>query len=585
MFDIAKNEIRTRWAEEVSSDIPLPKYPRPQLKREKWKNLNGLWDFKIVDKSKMEVQNYTGKILVPFPIESALSRVTQKLKPKQRLWYHRTFELPSSWKDYHIIIHFGAVDWETIVWINGKRIGRHRGGYTPFSFDISEYIRFSKQNEIIVAVWDPTNKTNVIRGKQTLRPWGIKYTAVSGIWQTVWLEPVSKTHIKSIKARPDIDNENILLQLNVLNQKSNEELKCTILNTGKHVIENTLPLRDQYEFEIPDPRLWSPEDPFLYDLILEVTRKGDIIDKISSYFGMRKISLSKVTKDKRKILLNNEPIFQYGPLDQGYWPDGLYTAPTDEALKYDIKIAKELGFNMIRKHVKMEPARWYYHCDKLGMLVWQDMPNGGKMGILTLLFNILRKNKQYDHSLKQHQKDQFYQELREMITSLYNHPSIVMWVPFNEGWGQFDTEEAVEFVKGLDSSRLINNASGWFDHGIGDICDCHKYVGPAMPDNIQNRAPLCGEFGGLGLKVEDHIWKKRFRFVYEKLDNKKDLTNNYSELISKLKMLKEEGLQAGVYTQLTDIEGEVNGLLTYDRKILKIDKEVLRNLNLSLYNH
>jgi hypothetical protein len=300
---------------------------------------------------------------------------------------------------------------------------------------------------------------------------------------------------------------------------------------------------------------------------------------------MRKISLGKNTTDGREIFLNNEPIFQYGPLDQGYWPDGLYTAPTDEALRYDIKVAKELGFNMIRKHVKVEPARWYYHCDKLGVLVWQDMPNGGKMGILTMFLNLLRKNKQYDHSLKRHQKDQFYQELREMITSLYNHPSIVMWVPFNEGWGQFDTEEAVEFVKELDSSRLINNASGWFDHGIGDICDCHKYVGPAMPDNIQNRAPVCGEFGGLGLKVEDHIWKKRFRFVYEKLDNKKELTNNYSELISKLKMLKEEGLQAGVYTQLTDLEGEINGLLTYDRKILKIDKEVLRNLNLSLYNH
>ncbi|TFF98972.1 MAG: hypothetical protein EU541_06120, partial [Promethearchaeota archaeon] len=504
------------------------------------------------------------------------------LKPKERLWYRRVLELPSSWEDNHILLHFGAVDWEATVWVNGERMGQHRGGYTPFSFDITDYIYFSEENEIIVAVWDPTNKKNVIRGKQTLRPWFIKYTAVSGIWQSVWLEPVPETYIESMKLMPDIDNSKIQFQLSIQKPNPKDELKCTISDNGINIVEEVAPIKQNYEFKIPNQKLWSPKTPFLYDLTLEIIRDKRTLDLASSYFGMRKIALENVGSGKKKILLNNDEIFQFGPLDQGYWPDGLYTAPTDEALKYDIQISKELGFNMIRKHVKVEPARWYYHCDKLGMLVWQDMPNGGKMGILSIFLDLLRKDKQHEHKLKKYQKDQFYQELKEMISLLYNHPSIIEWIPFNEGWGQFDTEKVVKFVKKLDSSRLINSASGWFDHGVGDICDCHEYVGPAMPKGINGRAPVCGEFGGLGLEIKDHIWEKKFKFVYQKLENAEELTRSYSELISELKMLKKNGLTAGVYTQLTDVEGEINGLLTYDREIIKINKNVLRDLNTSI---
>jgi len=585
MWNIIDDQIITRWAKDVSPESPLPKYPRPHLRREKWKSLNGLWDFVVVDKDKIQVNKFSGNILVPFPIESALSGIAQKLKPTQRLWYRRSFEVPSSWEDNRIILHFGAVDWEANVWINGHQIGRHRGGYSPFSFDITEHLDFSESNEIKIAVWDPTNKTKVIRGKQTLRPFSIKYTAVSGIWQTVWLEPVPKTYIQSIRLRPDIDNDSLQLQLKVQNPLKEDQYNFIIIDEGAKIVEKTLPFKAPFEFAVPDPKLWSPESPFLYDLLIKIIRNGNIVDKISSYFGMRKVSLSPEMNGKRQILLNNNSLFQYGPLDQGYWPDGLYTAPTDEALKYDIEIAKELGFNMIRKHVKVEPARWYYHCDKLGMLVWQDMPNGGKLGLFTMFLNLLRKDKQFEYSLDQYQKDQFYQELEEMITSLYNHPSIVMWIPFNEGWGQFETKKVVNFIETLDSSRLINNASGWFDHGVGDVCDCHKYVGPAMPEGIQNRALVCGEFGGLGLKIEGHIWKKWVRFVYEKLDNADELTDHYSKLISILKELQNKGLSGAVYTQITDIEGETNGLLTYDRDILKINKKILRKLNLILHNY
>ncbi|MGV9171231.1 MAG: glycoside hydrolase family 2 protein [Promethearchaeia archaeon] len=582
MWNPVKDQILTRWADKVSPESPHSKYPRPQLKRGEWKNLNGLWDYIIEKKGKNMPKCFDKQILVPFPIESALSGVAKKLKPRKKLWYRRMFQIPEKWNDKQIILHFGAIDWEGTVWINGTRVGRHRGGYTPFSFNISKYINYSEENELIVAVWDPTNKTGVIRGKQTLRPWGIKYTSISGIWQTVWLEPVSDTYIHSVKLTPDIDKEFIELKLEISNPNSKDTYKFIILEDGTPLKEKNMKFREKFRLDIPDPKLWRPSNPYLYDLKIHLIRSDEIIDEVFTYFGMRKICLSKNGK-KRRILLNNEEIFQYGALDQGYWPDGLYTAPTDEALKYDIKIAKELGFNMIRKHVKVEPARWYYHCDRLGMLVWQDMPNGGKLGILALIKGFLKQNENYSHNLKEYEKKQYYQELQEMINTLYNHPSIIMWVPFNEGWGQFDTKEVVDFTEELDETRLINNASGWFDHEIGDICDRHKYVGPAMPKNIKGRAPVCGEFGGLGLKVEDHMWNKRFKFVYDKLSRSEELIERYAELIVKLKALKQDGLTAGVYTQLTDVEGEINGLLSYDRDIIKIEKEKLQEINKSVY--
>ncbi|MFO8019205.1 MAG: glycoside hydrolase family 2 TIM barrel-domain containing protein [Promethearchaeia archaeon] len=582
MGTLIEDQIITRWAHKVSPDSCLPKYPRPQLKRNEWKNLNGTWTYAIKKKGKSRPKHFSKEILVPFPIESALSGVAKKLNPRKKLWYKRTFVIPKDWKSKQIILHFGAVDWEATAWVNGKQVGRHRGGYTPFSFNISKYITYSGENELVVGVWDPTNKTGVVRGKQTLRPWGIKYTSVSGIWQTVWLEPVFSTHIESIQLFPDIDQKSIELKLNVKNPKQDDTCRVTISDDETQIIEEIIALKEKYEFSIVNPKLWSPQHPHLYDLKIHLIRSGEIIDEVSSYFGMRKIQLSSNKDEKRQISLNNKNIFQFGVLDQGYWPDGLYTAPTDEALKYDIEIAKELGFNMIRKHVKVEPARWYYHCDQLGMLVWQDMPNGGGLGTLSFLKGFLKRNKKYNHNLKEYHKKQFYQELREMINALFNHPSIIMWVPFNEGWGQFETKSVVNYTRDLDHTRLLNNASGWFDHEIGDISDCHEYVGPAMPNKIKGRAPVCGEFGGLGLKINNHLWKKRIKFVYDKLSNSEELTQKYAELITKLKDFKQRGLTAGVYTQLTDVEGEINGLLTYDREIIKIKKEKLQEINKSV---
>jgi beta-galactosidase/beta-glucuronidase len=581
-----KDQIMTRWANEIDPENPLPKYPRPQLKRKEWLNLNGLWDYTIQPKNVKFVENFKGKILVPFPVESALSGVKRNLKPEQKLWYHRKFAIPKSWKRKKILLHFGAVDWETTIWINEKQVGTHKGGYTPFHFEISDFLNGSGENELIVSVWDPTNKGHQEHGKQSLKPKIILYTAVSGIWQTVWLEPVSNTYIKSVEMIPNIDNETLSLSVNVNDPHQEDIIHTIILERNNQIITNQETIERDILIEIPNPKLWSPESPYLYSIIVEIKRNDTIIDKIESYFGMRKISLSKEKGGIRRLELNNKPLFQYGTLDQGYWPDGLYTAPNDEALRYDIEITKELGFNMIRKHVKVEPARWYYHCDKLGILVWQDMPNGGKMGLLHLLLNILRsKKKKRDTKRNETEKKQFYIEFEGMIYNLYNHPSIIVWVIFNENWGQFDTKKVVNFVRELDSSRLIDEASGWVDYGVGDIADRHKYVGPAMPRTIKNRVAVCGEFGGLGLKIKNNIWQKRIKFDYKTFENSNDLFEFYSILINKLKDLKNNGLSGAIYTQITDVEGEINGLLTYDREVIKMNKNELRELNLSLYRN
>ncbi|MHA1336726.1 MAG: glycoside hydrolase family 2 protein [Promethearchaeota archaeon] len=577
-----EDHLLTRWAKKVNPEQPLPEFPRPQLMREDWINLNGFWDYLISSKKIRRIDSYDGKILVPFPIESILSGVKRKLKPNQILWYHKEFDIPLSWKNKNILIHFGAVDWEAEIQLNGKIIGNHKGGYTPFSFNITDYITFEKSNELIVKVSDPTDKKGIARGKQTLRPYGIKYTSVSGIWQTVWLEAVNKTYISKIKTIPDIDNSVLKLNLEIENVKRSDKIVIQVFDRNNQILEITSQPLKEININIEHVKLWNPENPHLYDLKIDIIREGEILDSIKSYFGMRKISLGKEKNGVRQILLNNEPIFQYGVLDQGYWPDGLYTPPTDEALRYDVEIIKKLGFNTVRKHVKVELARWYYYCDKLGLIVWQDMPNGGSMGFFKMMLGFLKRKKAYDHKRKEADKQQFLNELREMIEVLYNHPSIVMWVPFNEGWGQFETKKVVNYVKNLDPSRLVNEASGWFNHGSGDICDCHEYVGPAMPKNINNRAAVCGEFGGLGLKITGHMWKKKFKFVYKSFSNSKKLLEGYSKIINKLEKLKEQGLSAAIYTQLTDVEGEVNGLLTYDREIIKMDESELKKLNQSI---
>jgi beta-galactosidase/beta-glucuronidase len=581
------DQILTRWAKDVDPKLPLPEYPRPQFERKEWFNLNGLWDYAICPKDVFEVKDFDGKILVPFPIESALSGVGKKLHPNETLWYHRKFQILDNWKGKKIILHFGAVDWESRIWINKNKIGDHKGGYTPFEFDISDSLN-DGENEITISVWDPTDKGKQERGKQSLNPKNIFYTAVSGIWQTVWLEPVPKTYLERIYIKTDIDNGTVSIQSVVKNPESNDYLEAEIINDKNQDSFGKCEVNQEINIKIRSPKLWSPDDPFLYSIKLLIKRGNETLDEVSSYFGMRKVTLSDGEKGIVRIKFNNEKFFQFGTLDQGYWPDGLYTAPTDEALKYDIHITKELGFNMIRKHVKVEPARWYYHCDKLGILVWQDMPNGGFISPILEPLNA----KEYKEIIKKtgrntEEKQNYYNELSSMIKSLYNFPSIIVWVPFNEGWGQFETEEVTKRVKQQDPFRLVDSASGWYDYSytLGDIYDMHRYPNPLLPDiNKANlRALVVGEFGGLGLEVESHMWITTEKFFYRNFEDSSKLTKRYERLIRKVNSLREDGLSAAIYTQITDVEGENNGLLTYDRDVIKIDQKKLRDLNLSTY--
>jgi len=577
-----KDQLLTRWVNDIDPNQPLPEYPRPQLERDEWLNLNGFWDYKISPKDTTEVASYDGRILVPYPIESALSGVGKKLKPTQKLWYHRTFILPDNWKGKKVLLHFGAVDWETNIWINGKKIGKHKGGYTPFEFDISNSLNDGK-NEISISVLDPTNQGKQEHGKQSLKPKIIFYTAVSGIWQTVWLEPVPKTYIRNFFLTPDIDNESITIETTVVSPEDNDKLEIIIYDENfQELLSHISKIDEKVRINIKSPHLWSPHDPYLYKILLRIKRSNKSLDEIDSYFGMRKITLSKGLDGIFRIELNNKFLFQYGTLDQGYWPDGIYTAPTDDALKHDIQITKQLGFNMIRKHVKVEPARWYYHCDKMGILVWQDMPNGGVTDITNQPINM----NEYQTKREEPDKLNYYKELEAVIRNLYNFTSIIVWVPFNEGWGQFDTERVTETIKKLDPSRLIDSASGWYDFGVGDIYDIHRYPNPLMPDvdKAKSRALVVGEFGGLGLEVENHMWNTSEKFVYRSFSDSTKLTKRYARLIKKLKTLIENGLSAAIYTQITDVEGEVNGLLTYDRKEIKINRNNLRELNMSLFD-
>lgn len=575
-------QIMTKWAEDINPEIPLPEYPRPQYVREDWLNLNGLWDFAIRKKKVKEVSKFDGKILVPFPLESALSGVKKKLKRSQRLWYRHYFTIPESWKRKDLLLHFGAVDWETEVWVNGNLIGFHTGGYNPFSFEISSFLNEGLPNELRLAVYDPTNWSMHERGKQTLTPNTAFYTAVSGIWQTVWLEPVNKTRFDSLRMVPDIDKKTLNISFSGVNILNNDKISISVKSKNKEITSYDGKYQETIELKIPRQKLWSPDSPHLYDITFTLKRGNIEFDNVRSYFGMRKISLIKDKKGIPRLALNNEQLFHFGPLDQGYWPDGLYTAPTDEALLYDIQFTKDLGFNMIRKHLKVEPARWYYHCDKLGVLTWQDMPSGGsiKAGIVGMFLGKI--NIKIGRLFKSNRAC-FYNELEEMIENLMNHPSVVVWMPFNESWGQFQTKEVTEFIRSLDSSRLINSASGWVDKKVGDIKDIHVYPGPKMPKIEENRVAVLGEFGGLGFSVEDHIWKTRIYWSYKKYKTKKGLFSKYTDLIKKTKVLVKQGLSAAVYTQTTDIEGEINGFITYDRKVIKMPMNKITTLNKSLY--
>lgn len=557
----ANGPLKTRWAGEVSPENALPEYPRPQMARKDWLNLNGLWDLAITSKEAARA-TFQDRILVPFPVESALSGVMRPVSENERIWYRRTFELPAKWQGQRILLHFGAVDYEAIVLVNGREVGRHRGGYDAFSFDITDAVKPIGDNELIVTAWDPTDAHTQPRGKQIRKPHGIWYTPTSGIWQTVWLEPVNAAHITDLKITPDVDASAVTVQAITPPLLGVCTLEMTIHDRGKVVYTASATGGGQIKMPVRKARLWSPEDPHLYSLTVRLKIGRRTVDQVESYFGMRKISLGKDDKGFTRLLLNNKPCFQFGPLDQGFWPDGLYTAPTDAALRYDIEMTRKLGFNMARKHVKIEPERWYYWCDKLGLLVWQDMPSGDKyIG-----------HNDPDITRTPESAAAFEQELTAMIQGLKNHPCIVMWVPYNEGWGQWDTARIVEMVRKLDPTRLVNNTSGWSDRGVGDVNDMHKYPGPGSPEPEANRAAVLGEFGGLGLPIRGHTWQNEKNWGYRSFTDPETLTTAYIDLIEKLfPLIDEKGLSAAVYTQTTDVEIEVNGLMTYDRAVVKMD--------------
>jgi hypothetical protein len=578
----AAGPLLTRWAHDVTPQNVLPEYPRPQLVRQDWHNLNGLWDYAIVDRASARPTQWAGQILVPFPVESALSGVMQSVGPEKRLWYRRTVEVPAAWKTKRLRLHFGAVDWQTTVWVNGTEVGSHTGGYDAFDFDITSALRPGGDQEIVVAVWDPTDAGFQPRGKQVRKPNGIWYTPTTGIWQTTWLEPVEASHVSGLRVTPEVDQSAVTIQTTVEAASEGEvEVQVEVLD-GRDVVQSgkiaTRAGREtvspRISLKIPAPKLWSPDSPFLYDLRVTLRHDGRQVDEVRSYFGLRKTSLVKDAQGILRLGLNNQPLFQFGPLDQGFWPDGLYTAPTDEALRYDIEVTKQLGFNMARKHVKIEPARWYYWCDKLGLLVWQDMPSGDKyIG-----------GRDPDITRTPESARNFETELKALIDGFYHHPSIVMWVPYNEGWGQWDTCRIVDLIKQWDPTRLVINASGWTDRKCGDVLDIHSYPGPAVPRLEANRAVVLGEFGGLGLPVKGHTWQDERNWGYRSFKTADDLTEAYLGLIRKLHpMTGERGLAAAVYTQTTDVEIEVNGLMTYDRALIKMDAALIADANRAVY--
>lgn len=594
-------KIMSRWAKEVTPDNVWQEYPRPQFERSTWKNLNGMWDYVILKPNQPKPKSYEGKILVPFSFESALSGVGRSITPEDKMWYRKKFIIPSEWKGKRILLNFEAVDHDTNVWVNDIFVGSHKGGFDRFSFDITTFLNVRGNQTIEVSVKDGTNLSPQLRGKQHFKPSGIVYTPVSGIWQTVWLEAVSnEAYLGEVKITTDIDKG--IVKITPFGHealRSSYKVKASIYKNKSKIAEGSVSTNKLIELKIREPKLWSPDNPNIYDLKLTLTNpKGKIIDQVDSYFGMRKISLGN-HKGVKYLFLNNKPLFHYGTLDQGWWPDGLLTPPSDAAMRYDIEITKAMGFNMIRKHVKIEPDRWYYHCDHLGILVWQDMPSGGKMvekingpttnkrgdkKYYTNLQHVGRTDGDLNKNINE--SIQFETELRKMINIHYNSPSIVVWVPFNEGWGQYDTCRISDLVKALDSSRLVIPTSGWSLRNCGDIYDIHTYdVDLKKPPYHQDRATVIGEYGGIGLPIKKNLWNPNtINWGYQTYNSQKELIESYEYKFNQILKMKEmHGLSGAVYTQTTDVEGEVNGLLTYDREVIKIPTEILKNLHSPLY--
>ena len=576
----AGDKIKTSWGEQLDPKNVLPEYPRPIMERNDWKNLNGLWKYAITKKGDPTPAAYQGDILVPFAVESSLSGVGKMINEKEELWYQRTFDVPSAWRGKQILLHFGAVDWKAEVWVNDVKVGEHTGGFTPFYFDITSVLN-KGNNDLVVKVWDPSDRGEQPRGKQIANPHGIWYTPVTGIWQTVWLEPVATQYITNLKTTPDIDNNSVKVEV-AANTTSADKVEVKVFD-GKNLVAKGAALNGvPVELTMPaNAKLWSPDSPFLYNMEVTLYKDGKAIDQVKSYTAMRKYSIRKGQNGITRLQLNNKDYFQFGPLDQGWWPDGLYTAPTDEALVYDLKKTKDFGYNIVRKHVKVEPARWYTHCDQLGLIVWQDMPNGGPSPQWQArnYFNgteVIRSAAS---------EANYRKEWKEIIDCLYSYPSIAVWVPFNEAWGQFKTPEIVAWTKEYDPSRLVNPASGGNHYTCGDILDLHHYPGPNMFLYDPRRATVLGEYGGIGLVVEGNTWvndKKNWGYV--KFNTSDEVTNEYIKYGKHLLELIRKGFSAAVYTQTTDVEGEINGLMTYDRKVIKMNEAKVREINQQICN-
>lgn len=583
--------LTTRWANEAMCDMPLSEYPRPQMVRDNWVCLNGMYDFAITKDGEEWCDEYNEKIRVPFAVESCLSGVCKRVGDDELLWYRKKITLPESFKGKRTLLHFGAVDWECKVYINKELVGSHTGGYCPFTIDITDSL-VQGENELTVRVYDPTDGGWQNRGKQASKSHGFWYTSTSGIWQTVWMEAVNDSYISSYKVTPDIDKGIVAIKTDLVGEGS---LKMKVFDGDKLVSEKDISVDDTVT--VPDMKLWSPETPFLYDFTLEMTNNGSVCDSIKGYFGMRKFSIG-MHEGYNRLFLNNEPYFQKGLLDQGYWSDGGMTPPTDEAMIYDIAKMKDLGFNMLRKHIKAENARWYYHCDRLGMLVWQDMISGGKAlntfhagvlpniyGVLNPIVNLTKKDNAYKtfNRDKIEWRTQFESELFELIDSLYNATSICCWVPFNEGWGQFDAKRIGDAIKEKDPSRFVDHASGWYDQKGCDFRSMHKYILPVILPKYDGRPIVLSEYGGYSQKIKGHVWNWEKSFGYQMYANKQSLTRAYKSL-HELQIIPniKRGLSATVYTQVSDVEFEVNGILSYDREIVKIDEDTLRALNAKL---
>ena len=574
----AGDKIKTKWVEQINPQNVLPEYPRPQLERTDWVNLNGEWEYAIKPKGEVEPNSFDGNILVPFAVESSLSGVQKEVGENNELWYKRSFAVPANWKNKDVVLNFGAVDWKADVFVNDILIGSHQGGFTPFSFNITPYLTGKSNQKLVVRVWDPSDRGYQPRGKQTSNPEGIWYTPVTGIWQTVWLEPVATNHITSVKSIPNIDNGTMNVTVGTSQPCNTAVVEVKLLDKGQVVASAKGVQGKELRLAVQNPTLWDTSNPYLYDMKVSLTKDGKVVDDVKSYTAFRKISSKRDANGIMRMQLNNKNLFQYGPLDQGWWPDGLYTAPTDEALLYDIQKTKDFGFNMIRKHIKVEPARWYTYCDKLGIIVWQDMPSGDR--------NPEWQNRKYFEGTEMKRSAEseacYRKEWKEIMDALYSYPCIGTWIPFNEAWGQFKTPEIVEWTKQYDPTRLVNPASGGNHYTCGDMLDLHNYPAPELYLYDAQRATVLGEYGGIGWVVQGHIWEPDRNWGYIQFNSSKEVTDEYVKYAEKLYDLIPRGFSAAVYTQTTDVEVEVNGLMTYDRKVIKLDEKRVREINRKL---